>query len=235
MTRALLLLVTAAAVLGGLSPTLAAVPDAIALDGNQAAAGIQTVVIADTGLPEQIRLRAANDELPLELRLNNEEPTARQLQRIGRGNRLLGPIRLQALVEEDWVDAEVLEAAVPAAQEQGIVTARSRQRVGPYTVTLNTTYHPDGELVLSLQAAGGAAENQLRLFIEPLEPVDLAVLPLAEQPPGAVPRDALNPLLPNAEDVVWDSAETMPDGRSEERRVGKECTLRCRSRWSPYH
>jgi hypothetical protein len=25
------------------------------------------------------------------------------------------------------------------------------------------------------------------------------------------------------------------DGRSEERRVGKECISRCRSRWSPYH
>ena len=25
------------------------------------------------------------------------------------------------------------------------------------------------------------------------------------------------------------------DGRSEERRVGKECRLQCRSRWSPYH
>ena len=24
-------------------------------------------------------------------------------------------------------------------------------------------------------------------------------------------------------------------GRSEERRVGKECRIRCRSRWSPYH
>ena len=24
-------------------------------------------------------------------------------------------------------------------------------------------------------------------------------------------------------------------GRSEERRVGKECTEQCRSRWSPYH
>src|SRR5881398_1947783 len=24
-------------------------------------------------------------------------------------------------------------------------------------------------------------------------------------------------------------------GRSEERRVGKECRLTCRSRWSPYH
>ena len=26
-----------------------------------------------------------------------------------------------------------------------------------------------------------------------------------------------------------------PQGRSEERRVGKECTSWCRSRWSPYH
>ena len=25
------------------------------------------------------------------------------------------------------------------------------------------------------------------------------------------------------------------DVRSEERRAGKECILRCRSRWSPYH
>ena len=25
------------------------------------------------------------------------------------------------------------------------------------------------------------------------------------------------------------------DGRSEERRVGKECVCQCRSRWSPYH
>ena len=24
-------------------------------------------------------------------------------------------------------------------------------------------------------------------------------------------------------------------GRSEERRVGKECASKCRSRWSPYH
>ena len=28
---------------------------------------------------------------------------------------------------------------------------------------------------------------------------------------------------------------TAKNGRSEERRVGKECTIQCRSRWSPYH
>ena len=27
----------------------------------------------------------------------------------------------------------------------------------------------------------------------------------------------------------------VPEARSEERRVGKECTSWCRSRWSPYH
>src|SRR3546814_11572825 len=29
--------------------------------------------------------------------------------------------------------------------------------------------------------------------------------------------------------------DEISDGRSEERRVGKECVSTCRSRWSPYH
>ena len=36
--------------------------------------------------------------------------------------------------------------------------------------------------------------------------------------------------------VETDLHEWMPDlSRSEERRVGKECSEPCRSRWSPYH
>ena len=38
--------------------------------------------------------------------------------------------------------------------------------------------------------------------------------------------------------VIWSDVPD-PDvirvGRSEERRVGKECSEPCRSRWSPYH
>src|SRR3546814_20061386 len=34
---------------------------------------------------------------------------------------------------------------------------------------------------------------------------------------------------PDGEDGAW------VKGRSEERRVGKECVSTCRSRWSPYH
>src|SRR3546814_6907561 len=33
----------------------------------------------------------------------------------------------------------------------------------------------------------------------------------------------------------YHDVDLAPDGRSEERRVGKECVSTCRSRWSPYH
>src|SRR3546814_17001294 len=35
--------------------------------------------------------------------------------------------------------------------------------------------------------------------------------------------------------VVGIVGQASPGGRSEERRVGKECVSTCRSRWSPYH
>src|SRR3546814_5740942 len=45
------------------------------------------------------------------------------------------------------------------------------------------------------------------------------------------------PLLPEARRATF-QGYVRPDGRvgrSEERRVGKECVSTCRSRWSPYH
>ena len=38
-----------------------------------------------------------------------------------------------------------------------------------------------------------------------------------------------------AEEAVQEAPEAAAPVRSEERRVGKECTATCRSRWSPYH
>ena len=35
--------------------------------------------------------------------------------------------------------------------------------------------------------------------------------------------------------AVESTLEALERLRSEERRVGKECSLLCRSRWSPYH
>ena len=35
--------------------------------------------------------------------------------------------------------------------------------------------------------------------------------------------------------ILFDNIVNQLKGRSEERRVGKECASMCRSRWSPYH
>src|SRR3546814_5828761 len=49
--------------------------------------------------------------------------------------------------------------------------------------------------------------------------------------PQHLQHGALSILHP-AEDGVFGPGS---NGRSEERRVGKECVSTCRSRWSPYH
>ena len=100
-----------------------------------------------------------------------------------------------------------------------------------------------------------AAEAMLRLFPEQ-EANDRAFLALArfldlldELEPRADARPQADPLvlsfqlkllwlagyLPHVTSCADCGAETGLAGRSEERRVGKECSLTCRSRWSPYH
>src|SRR5881398_3225842 len=59
---------------------------------------------------------------------------------------------------------------------------------------------------------------------------------LAINPMGKVPalKDG-DATLAEAAAICAYVAERYPEARSEERRVGKECRLTCRSRWSPYH
>ena len=75
--------------------------------------------------------------------------------------------------------------------------------------------------------------------------VDLAVHSLKDVPTALPPGLVLSALLERADprDALISSgprlAELGPGAtvgtRSEERRVGKECSSPCRSRWSPYH
>ena len=43
------------------------------------------------------------------------------------------------------------------------------------------------------------------------------------------------PVIQNASTISLNQGTNLEKFRSEERRVGKECTTWCRSRWSPYH
>ena len=46
---------------------------------------------------------------------------------------------------------------------------------------------------------------------------------------------ATKPPVTSTNEVSQDDLWRLAQQRSEERRVGKECTSWCRSRWSPYH
>jgi hypothetical protein len=56
----------------------------------------------------------------------------------------------------------------------------------------------------------------------------------ASKPGATLTLNALGPDTAKTTDVTA-QARKRPAVRSEERRVGKECISRCRSRWSPYH
>jgi transposase len=47
--------------------------------------------------------------------------------------------------------------------------------------------------------------------------------------------EATKSVLKGCRWLLVKNRENLTDERSEERRVGKECTPTCRSRWSPYH
>src|SRR3546814_1627990 len=53
--------------------------------------------------------------------------------------------------------------------------------------------------------------------------------PQSYRPEGELPALKARDPIPALRDRL------MREGRSEERRVGKECVSTCRSRWSPYH
>src|SRR3546814_10428422 len=56
-----------------------------------------------------------------------------------------------------------------------------------------------------------------------------------QQPPGRLVHPQPRPESEAAGDLRECGADIGESGRSEERRVGKECVSTCRSRWSQYH
>src|SRR3546814_20045958 len=79
-----------------------------------------------------------------------------------------------------------------------------------------------------IDSAGAVSD---RPFVQQVE-VDEARQRLAQRP-GIIKAERLRSAGPGEE--RWHHARPEKTGRSEERRVGKECVSTCRSRWSPVH
>ena len=67
------------------------------------------------------------------------------------------------------------------------------------------------------------------ILSQPIDGLDAQGLPIPIDETKTLVAEQ-NPLLKRATEIV-----NTDEVRSEERRVGKECLARCRSRWSPYH
>src|SRR3546814_11670319 len=64
---------------------------------------------------------------------------------------------------------------------------------------------------------------------------DLQILTIL-QAEGRITKSELAARVSLSPAACWDRLKRLDQaGRSEERRVGKECVSTCRSRWSPYH
>src|SRR3546814_9813376 len=65
---------------------------------------------------------------------------------------------------------------------------------------------------------------------------DVCSSDLILRPKIITPAHVMQSLIPPKREGARHTAQALQQmGRSEERRVGKECVSTCRSRWSPYH
>ena len=145
---------------------------------------------------------------PLPGRPDSQTNLADILERVlDKGIVIAGDIQINLLdIELLTIKLRLLIASVERAQEMGINWWQS-------------------DPTLSSSAKELEEENEdLRARLERLEKA--AGLP--------APREGEEVILEehHKEEIVSDGSG---EQRSEERRVGKECSLLCRSRWSPYH
>ncbi len=138
--------------------------------------------IDETGLPKQIYVAADVQELPLELRVPGAVVSDAALAAIGRGNRLRGPIRIEAVVEGKRVQAKTLKAG---QEKDG--TLQCQLIAGPYKINVAANYRYEVAagriLAIDIGYEAQAGNSELEFMIEPVTPVDLAwdlhVAPLA--------------------------------------------------------
>jgi chromosome segregation ATPase len=126
-------------------------------------------------------------------------------------------------------------------------TAQLERRVCELDIDLGRARDEASQLREELRRAKAAASEEVRCSAAATRSVkDLqaevekaqasATQAALEAQEATAQADQLQSQLNDAEDAATRlTAEVAQLTRSEERRVGKECSVGCRSRWSPYH
>jgi len=177
----------------------------VRLNGNVVETERHAITLGASGLPEQIAIRAAADELPLERRGDPENVPDTVLRGIGRGNQLDAPIRIEATVGGKTVAARPAEAAKPTVQD-GTVVCKSKLAAGSVRIGLDLRYGRDGAIAAEMTYdPGGTGIDELALVVELTAGIDL-VIPGRPVAAAVKAYDQKEFVLPDREGVVWGSA-----------------------------
>ncbi|MFW5802343.1 MAG: glycoside hydrolase domain-containing protein, partial [Verrucomicrobiota bacterium] len=167
-----------------------------------------TFAIADSGLPEQIRIKPDPRELPFDKRGDDAELSDDFLIRYGRGPQLAAPMRFEGVVDGERVQAEVVKSAELVRQWKSEFEYKSTIRVGTVLLEVKTVYDCDGTLDVYLDYGpeGNAARiDRLELVTEFAGPLDLLA---SGTRAGMAGSDVFECSIPQKEGVVWDSTDT---------------------------
>src|SRR3546814_318249 len=141
------------------------------------------------------------------------------------------PINLQAWIEEhrDLLKPPVGNKVVHDGDFIVMVVGGPNQRTDYHWDEGPEWFHQlEGEMVLRVQEDGAVRDIPIRAGESFLLPPRVPHSP--QRMPGSIGMVIERKRLAHEDDgLMWFC------GRSEERRVGKECVSTCRSRWSPYH
>ena len=80
----------------------------------------------------------------------------------------------------------------------------------------------------------GEVDTAIKLIVDNVTAVKIGIAQHAQELVG-LDAAPLNTELEQIMELRSQKERALAAARSEERRVGKECTMTCRSRWSPYH
>jgi len=179
--------------------SVAADTNALALAGDQVTAGRLTIQVGSNGLPAQISIAAAPEELPLEHRKADAPPMSGQdLLARGRGPQLKTAMRVEAMAGGNAVTLAPVEPAAPAVNGER-VTSTAKLAGGGVNATVESTVGRDGAVSIRITYGGGATVDSLALVMELEGPVDTVVA-------GGAPYAVANYSLGADEGLLWGNA-----------------------------
>ncbi len=163
------------------------------------------ITLADSGLPAQIYIKPDVRDVPLEHRANPAGAGEKVLTEVGRGNQLRKPLRLEAIVAGQRVEAKVVTPAKITRQWKSEVEYQSKLQAGPLSIALTVQYDCDGSMHVKLNytAADPVTVEGFELLGDFHGLFDMAVS--AAHGGGMEGADLKNcAISPTAKGLVWD-------------------------------